>query len=64
VTCKDVTYAGVYAGNAADRQMPRSRLLKTSLQWPSEIQVWSLVVPNDQARADLIAASVRLRPHR
>jgi len=64
VACHGTTYAGVYVGNFADRSVPRSRLIKTGRQFPAEIQVWSVAVPNDQARADAIAASVKLRPNR
>lgn len=63
ITCGDVYYGGLYAGNFADPDVPRSRLLNLPLDWPSEIQVWSASVPEpDQARADQIAASVRLSP--
>ena len=61
ITCGAVDYAGVYVGNAANESMPRSRLLAAPYQWPSQVQVWSLQVSADQARADRIAASVRLR---
>lgn len=61
VTCEGKTYGGIYVGNAADRSMPRSRVIATEYGWPSEIQVWSLEVGADQSRADAIAASVRAR---
>ena len=61
VLCGEAPYAAVYVGNAADRSIPRSRLLPTPFSWPSEVQAWSLSVPNDQERADQIAASVRVR---
>ena len=64
VSCGGVQYAGLYAGNFADRSVPRSRLLPAPYSWPSEVQVWSLEVPRDQARADKIAASVRIRTSR
>ena len=61
ITCGDVYYGGLYAGNYADPDVRRSRLLKVPLDWPSEIQIWSATVPElDQVRADQIAASVRL----
>lgn len=61
VSCGGVPYAGLYVGNFADKSVPRSRLLATPYSWPSEVQVWSLEVPKDQAGADRIAASVRVR---
>ncbi|HVI34064.1 hypothetical protein [Phenylobacterium sp.] len=61
VLCGEVPYAAVYVGNAADASIPRSRLLPTPFSWPREVQAWSLSVPNDQDRADQIAASVRVR---
>lgn len=61
VSCGGIQYAGLYVGNFADRSVPRSRLLPAPYTWPSEVQVWSLEVPKDQARADKIADSVRVR---
>lgn len=61
IACNGKTYGGIYTGNAANPDMPRSRLIKTGFGWPAEIQVWSLEVPDDQARADAIAASVKVR---
>ena len=61
VSCEGRVYAGIYAGNAADREMPRSRVMITANRWPSEVQAWAAEVPGDQARADAIAASVRVR---
>jgi hypothetical protein len=61
VTCGGVPYAGIYAGNAPQTDIPRSRLLRTGYEWPALIQVWSLKVTHDQGRANKIAASVRLR---
>jgi len=61
VSCDGKVYAGIYAGNAADREMPRSRVMITESRWPSEVQAWAADVPGDQARADAIAASVRVR---
>ena len=61
VSCGGIQYAGLYVGNFADRSVPRSRLLPAPYAWPSEVQVWSLKVPKDQARADRIADSVRVR---
>ena len=61
VSCEGRVYAGIYAGNAADREMPRSRTMITDTRWPSEVQAWAADVPGDQARADAIAASVRVR---
>jgi len=43
---------------------PNSRILKTGLNFPEEMQVWSTNVPSNQALADKIAASVRLRLRR
>lgn len=60
VTCGATNYAGVYVGNFGDG-IPRSRLLQTRYAWPTEVRVWSEIVPGDQARADQIAASVRLK---
>ena len=61
IACGGKPYGGIYVGNAANPDMPRSRLIKTDFGWPAEIQVWSLDVPDDQARADAIAASVKVR---
>jgi hypothetical protein len=61
VSCEGRVYAGIYAGNAADRAMPRSRIMITESRWPSEVQAWAADMPGDQARADAIAASVRVR---
>lgn len=61
VACDGKVMAGIYAGNAADRQMPRSRVMITETRWPSEVQAWAANVGEDQARADAIAASVRVR---
>jgi hypothetical protein len=61
VSCEGRVYAGIYAGNAADRAVPRSRTMVTDTRWPSEVQAWAADVPGDQARADAIAASVRVR---
>jgi hypothetical protein len=61
VTCGGRVYAGIYAGNAADPEMPRSRTILTETRWPSEVQAWAVDVPGDQARADAIVASVRAR---
>ena len=61
VACEGKVYAGIYAGNAADRGMPRSRIMITESRWPSEVQAWAADVPGDQVRADAIAASVRVR---
>ena len=61
VTCEGRVYAGIYAGNDADLSVPRSRLMLTENRWPGQVQAWSVVVPGDQARADAIAASVRVR---
>ena len=61
VSCEGRVYAGIYAGNAADRGVPRSRTMITDTRWPSEVQAWAADVPGDQARADAIAASVRVR---
>ncbi|HEY0646761.1 hypothetical protein [Phenylobacterium sp.] len=61
VSCEGRVYAGIYAGNAADRAVPRSRIMVTDTRWPSEVQAWAADVPGDQARADAIAASVRVR---
>ncbi|PLR25091.1 hypothetical protein SGCZBJ_12715 [Caulobacter zeae] len=61
VTCGKGDYAGVYVGNFGDETVPRSRTLRTQFGWPTQVQVWSNIVPGDQARADAIAASVRLR---
>lgn len=61
VSCEGKVYAGIYAGNAADREMPRSRVMITDSRWPSEVQAWAAEVDGDQARADAIAASVRVR---
>jgi hypothetical protein len=61
VSCGGRIYAGIYAGNAADPTVPRSRLIETDDKWPKQVQVWSEVVPDDQARADAIAASVKVR---
>ena len=61
VTCSGVTYVEIYVGNAADQTRPRSRLIKTAHSWPRQVQVWSAKVSTDQARADAIGVSVRLR---
>ncbi|MFZ5718790.1 MAG: hypothetical protein ACOY5Y_04905 [Pseudomonadota bacterium] len=61
VYCGGQFYAGIYAGNAADREVPRSRLMLTEHRWPAEVQAWAAEVPGDQAKADAIAASVRVR---
>lgn len=61
VYCDGQLYGGVYAGNAADREVPRSRLMLTEHRWPAEVQAWAADVPGDQAKADAIAASVRVR---
>ena len=61
VNCEGRVYAGIYAGNAADREMPRSRVIITESRWPSEVQAWAVDVPDAQARADAIVASVRAR---
>lgn len=61
VVCGEIAYAAVYVGNAADQSIPRSRLLPTPFDWPSQVQAWSFSVPSDQDRADQIAASVRVR---
>ena len=61
VSCEGRVYAGIYAGNAADRELPRSRIMITETRWPSEVQAWAAEVPGDQIRADAIAASVRVR---
>lgn len=61
VTCGTTDYVGVYVGNFPDESVPRSRLLRTRYTWPAQVQVWSLSVPGDQARADVIASSVRIR---
>lgn len=61
VRCEGRVYAGVYAGNEADPNVPHSRLMLTENRWPAQVQAWSLDVPGDQARADAIAASVRVR---
>jgi len=61
VSCGGVEYAGLYVGNFADRNVPRSRVLTAPYSWPSEVQVWTLEVPNGQDRADKIASSVRVR---
>lgn len=61
VACEGRVVAGIYTGNAADRSMPRSRLMITETRWPSEVQVWAVDAAEDQARADAIVASVRVR---
>ena len=61
VYCDGTFYAGIYAGNAADREVPRSRLMLTEHRWPAEVQAWAAEVRGDQAKADAIAASVRVR---
>lgn len=61
VYCDGQFYAGIYAGNAADREVPRSRLMLTEHRWPAEVQAWAATIPADQAKADAIAASVRVR---
>ncbi|MDZ4371852.1 MAG: hypothetical protein U1C74_10565 [Phenylobacterium sp.] len=61
VSCGGRIYAGIYAGNAPDPTVPRSRLIETEDKWPKHVQVWSEVVPGDQSRADAIAASVKVR---
>jgi hypothetical protein len=61
VTCGGRVYAGVYAGNAANPEIPRSRIMVTETRWPTEVQAWAADVPDDQARADAIAASVRAK---
>lgn len=61
VTCGTTEYVGLYVGNFADDGVPRSRILHTQYAWPAQVQVWSVNVPGDQARADLIASSVRIR---
>jgi len=58
--CSQQAYARVYVGNFPDRGV-RGRTLRTGYAWPSYVQAWSLPVPGDQARADQIARSVRLR---
>jgi len=59
-TCSQQAYARVYVGNAPDRSI-RGRLLRTRYSWPTYVQAWSLSVPHDQARADRIAHSVKLK---
>lgn len=61
VACEGKVVAGIYTGNAADRSMPRSRVMITETRWPSEVQAWAVESGDDQARADAIAASVRVR---
>ena len=61
VTCDGRVYAGIYTGTEANREIPRSRIMITETRWPTEIQTWAEDVPDDQARADAIAASVRAR---
>lgn len=61
VNCGGVDYAGIYAGNAPNPDVPRSRVLATGAEWPTHLQVWSDQVLGDQAKADAIAASVALR---
>jgi len=62
IRCGTVDYGGIYVGNFAEPSTPRSRTMKTSFAWPSEVQVWSVDVEGDQERADRIAASVHLKP--
>jgi len=62
VVCGERPYAGVYTGNHPDPSV-RDRTLKTEYAWPLYVQAWSLSVPGDQARADAIANSVKLKPH-
>jgi len=59
--CKGENYAGVYLGDTPDMSIPHSRILKTGLDYPEQMQVWSTNVPANQELADKIAASVRLR---
>ena len=61
VVCGGVEYAGVYTSNAADRSIPRSRVIATEYAWPSQVQTWSRVVPGNQEKADRISASVSVR---
>lgn len=61
VACEGKVVAGIYTGNAADRSVPRSRIMITETRWPSEVQAWAVDADEDQARADAIAASVRVR---
>jgi hypothetical protein len=61
ITCADRLYAGIYVGNAANVEVPRSRVMVTETRWPAQVQAWSADVPEDQVRADAIAASVRAR---
>ena len=61
VACDGQVYAGIYAGDAPDPTVPRSRLIETDDKWPRNVEVWSEGVPGDQARADAIAASVKVR---
>jgi len=61
VTCDGRVYAGIYTGAEANPEIPRSRIMITETRWPTEIQAWSADVPDDQERADAIAASVRAK---
>jgi len=61
ILCNDTQYGGIYVGNAPDTTIQPSRLIKTGLEFPADIQVWTVPVADDQARADAIAASVRAR---
>lgn len=58
--CAGRAYARIYVGSHPNPDI-RGRTLKTGHSWPSYVQVWTLPVPGDQARAEQIAASVRLR---
>lgn len=61
VTCSGRVYAGIYTGTEANPDIPRSRIMITETRWPTEIQAWAADVPDDQDRADAIAASVRAK---
>jgi hypothetical protein len=61
ITCEGRVYGGVYAGADANPEIPRSRIMITETRWPTEIQAWSVDVPDDQDRADAIVASVRAK---
>lgn len=61
VSCEGRIYAGIYAGTEANPEIPRSRIMITETRWPTEIQAWAADVPDDQDRADAIAASVRAK---
>ena len=59
VVCHGVQYVGIYAGNFPSKDI-QGRIISTPYDWPAKLHVWADEVPDDQAAADAIAASVRV----